>query len=44
MEDCMINPPEEYSDWRDEPGEDPLDAYSEDEISLFMTDPEDAWW
>jgi hypothetical protein len=39
MENCMINPPdEEWFPGCDDDEDDPLDAFSDDEISLYMTD------
>ena len=41
MEDCMIEQPEPWKyPWDYDDEDDPLDAFSADEISLFMTDPE----
>jgi hypothetical protein len=48
VEDCMIEEPcrtcgRVWCVCTPEP-QDPLEAYTLDEISLFMSDPEDAWW
>lgn len=39
MEDCMIDDVERWADLDPPDDDDPLDAFSNEEISLFMTMP-----